>query len=58
MPKINSSSVKICEVLKKFSESSQKVLAQKFSIVTRAVVSNKTRKEVVSSLPERVAESE
>ena len=31
MPKINSSSVKICE-------SSQKVLAQKFSIVTRAVV--------------------
>jgi hypothetical protein len=53
MPKINSSSVKICEssqkvlkkfskssqkVLKKFSKSSQKVLAQKFSIVTRAVV--------------------
>ena len=42
MPKINSSSVKICEssqkVLKKFSKSSQKVLTQKFSIVTRAVV--------------------
>jgi hypothetical protein len=32
MPKINSSYVKICE-------SSQKVLAQNFSIVTRAVVS-------------------
>jgi hypothetical protein len=42
MPKIDSSYVKICEssqkVLKKFSKSSQKVLAQKFSIVTRAVV--------------------
>ncbi len=45
MPKINSSSVKICEssqkVLKKFSKSSQKVLkkfSKKFSIVTRAVV--------------------
>jgi hypothetical protein len=38
MPKINSSSVKICEnsqkVLKKFSKSSQKVFVQKFSIVT------------------------
>jgi hypothetical protein len=45
MPKINSSSVKICEssqkVLKKFSKSSQKVLAQKFSIVTRAIVNRK-----------------
>jgi len=40
MPKINSSYVKICE-------SSQKVLAQKFSIVTRAVVKYLKKKRKV-----------
>jgi hypothetical protein len=48
MPKINSSSVKICEsshkVLAQFSPSSRPLLAQKFSIVTRAV-SNATQQQ-------------
>jgi hypothetical protein len=39
MHKIKVPLSKFVKVLKKFSKSSQKVLAQKFSIVTRAVVS-------------------
>ena len=38
MPKINSSSVKNCEVLARFLPSSCPLLAQNFSIVTRTVV--------------------